>query len=131
MSGFHRSSSRERPARPTLSLILNPSNSTLRSPIHSGGGGFTGTVNGLTGHIDTIKNGHKFGGSEIRKFIDGDLETSGFGIPILDKVVVGFEDGVAVGFLRGEVGATIGGLEVIEGGTVLYFRDTVGCYYEG
>jgi len=100
MASLSRSSGRERPARTTLSLILDSSNGSLGSPIERSGEGryfkFLTGVLSISGDFDSEVELSEFSVGEVSQVVHGQLHSVVLGIDSVDVSLVSLEDGISV-----------------------------------
>jgi hypothetical protein len=136
MSSFNGSSGGERPARSTLSLVLDGGNSVVISPVdgirnsdqsvHVQGNSGNGSINSR--ELQSSLLGLEFSKGHISEFVDIQSPRSLLSIVVGDQVVVGLEDVVSMSIFSSRVALVVGDLELGELVLVFLLRDTEGRY---
>jgi hypothetical protein len=102
MASFSRSSSRERPARSTLSLILDSRNSSLGSPIPRRGRSSRWDINRgrfvfvSSGYFKSKVDRSEFFVREVSHMVHGQLDSIVLSVELIDEDLIGLECGKSV-----------------------------------
>jgi hypothetical protein len=128
MASFHRSSGRERPARSTLSLVLDGSHSSFGSPIdsrwESESWGLSHVSGWYFGDLGAQVDSAELFQREISKFVHSNSEGLVGFVVAIDEVQIGFEDVVSLSKFLVIVGLVVFMHKQTEGSLVFKFAQS-------